>query len=133
MAATLPSRRPPVHHKSVSPQRVAQYDPYAHQLGNLSENVHRLLTERECSIYDRGRCTLSMFNNIWEQKSPVMHYFISVLYYSWSIECHKLYGPINAFASEGVHEAKFISPLLNSCSTGPLIHACVLEDCFLIH
>ena len=31
-----------------------QYDPYAPQLGQLSERIHRLLTERECGIFDRG-------------------------------------------------------------------------------
>lgn len=31
-----------------------QYDPYGPQLGHLSESIHRLLTERECGIFDRG-------------------------------------------------------------------------------
>ena len=39
-------------HSAVSPTH--QYDPYAPQLGYLSENIHRLLTERECAIFDRG-------------------------------------------------------------------------------
>ena len=33
---------------------VRQYEPYAAQLGFLSENIHRHLTERECGIFDRG-------------------------------------------------------------------------------
>ena len=33
---------------------VRQYEPFAAQLGFLSESIHRLLTERECGIYDRG-------------------------------------------------------------------------------
>ncbi len=31
-----------------------QYDPYGPQLGYLSESIHRVLTERECGIFDRG-------------------------------------------------------------------------------
>ena len=31
-----------------------QYDPYAPQLGYISESIHRLLSERECGIFDRG-------------------------------------------------------------------------------
>ena len=27
------------------------------QLGILSENIHRLLSEKECSIFDRGICS----------------------------------------------------------------------------
>ena len=33
---------------------VRQYEPYAAQLGYLSETIHRHLTERECGIFDRG-------------------------------------------------------------------------------
>ena len=33
---------------------VRQYEPYAAQLGFLSESIHRQLTERECGIFDRG-------------------------------------------------------------------------------
>lgn len=33
---------------------VRQYEPYAAQLGFLSENIHRHLSERECGIFDRG-------------------------------------------------------------------------------
>ena len=33
---------------------VRQYDPFAAQLGFLSESIHRQLTERECGIFDRG-------------------------------------------------------------------------------
>ena len=40
-------------HQHLSPPP-PQYDPYAPQLGYLSESVHRLLTERECAIFDRG-------------------------------------------------------------------------------
>ena len=32
----------------------SQYDLYGSQLGRLSESIHRLLTERECGIFDRG-------------------------------------------------------------------------------
>lgn len=43
---------------------VRQYDPYAAQLGYLSETVHRHLTERECGIFDRGLADYHRRRNI---------------------------------------------------------------------
>ena len=43
---------------------VRQYDPYAAQLGYLSESVHRHLTERECGIFDRGLADYHRRRNI---------------------------------------------------------------------
>lgn len=43
---------------------VRQYDPYAAQLGFLSENIHRHLTERECGIFDRGLADYHRRRNI---------------------------------------------------------------------
>lgn len=39
------------HQRVIAPH---QYDPYAPQLGYISENIHCLLSERECGIFDRG-------------------------------------------------------------------------------
>ena len=43
---------------------VRQYEPYAAQLGFLSENIHRHLTERECGIFDRGLADYHRRRNI---------------------------------------------------------------------
>lgn len=48
----MTSSRKPDGHRGFSPP--PQYDPYAAQLGQLSERIHRVLTERECAIFDRG-------------------------------------------------------------------------------
>lgn len=55
------SRRPAVQ-RGFSPP--PQYDPYALQLGYLSERVHRLLTERECAIFDRGLADYHRRHNV---------------------------------------------------------------------